>query len=179
MKANISRHSLKNFMCIDSLSLPQLLWGKCHCYLHPHFINKETKEQKLKELAQDHEQLRDGASIWIRRLPLMLKVNCFSGRWVGEKGRKRGIKREREKWSMCPKESEIVDNIVLERKKFEETSQPGSYQFCNFWHQSLWSLALFPAFGFHQIPLFIINFLFCLSKLVRVLFLATKWSLTQ
>ena len=66
---------------------------------------------------------------------------------------------------MCPKESEIADNIVLERKKFGETSQPGSYQFCNFWHQSLRSLASFPAFGFHQIPLFLINFLFCLSQL--------------
>lgn len=38
---------------------------------------------------------------------------------------------------MCPKESEIRDNIALERKRFGERSQPVSRQFCSFWHQLL------------------------------------------
>lgn len=58
-------HCSKNFAYIDSLNLPEILWGKYHYYLHLHFINEKTKEQKLKELAQDHEQLGGWTNIQI------------------------------------------------------------------------------------------------------------------
>lgn len=32
-------------------------------YLHPHFINEEAEGQKLKELAQGHEQLNGGICV--------------------------------------------------------------------------------------------------------------------
>lgn len=73
-------------------------------------------------------------------------LNCFQEDGDESKESKRKEKkekREREgKWegereSMCLIESEITDNIILERKGFGETSRPGSHQFCSFWHQSL------------------------------------------
>lgn len=70
-------------------------------------------------------------------------LNCFLEDEAERKESEREEEREREgKWegereSMCLIESEITDNIVLERKGFGETSQPGSHQFCSFWHQSL------------------------------------------
>ena len=67
MKAKLAKCQalFKELYLYESLDLTTILQGNYNSFLHPHFINEETEEKKLKELAQGHEQLNGGASIWI------------------------------------------------------------------------------------------------------------------
>ena len=65
MKAKLAKYQalFKELYLYESLNLTTILQGNYNQFLHPHFINEKTEEQKLKELVQGHEQLNGGASI--------------------------------------------------------------------------------------------------------------------